>query len=171
MISPVRIAEAEQHHFPAIRAVELAAFETLRHAGAVSGEAEASDDEELGRYQQHGILIAAFADDNHLVGYAGALLAEGFLHIGEMDVHPDWQRRGIGRQLMETLLSIGGDRQLAGATLTTDRLAPFNAPFYQSLGFRSIERARCPMRLAKILDAEIARGFDPDRRIAMILPF
>lgn len=86
-------------------------------------------------------------------------------------MHPDWQRKGIGRRLMAALLQGGRGRRLFGATLTTDRFAPFNAPFYASLGFHIAEADACPPRLAKILESEHRNGLDPLRRIAMVIRF
>ena len=175
MKASVEIAEPSRHHFPALQALELAAFETLRQAGAVSGMARASSDDDLQRYRDHGFLIAAFADQHRPVGYAGAVRIEAYLHIGEIDVHPDWQRQGIGRRLMEHLLAHGRGSNLSGATLTTDRLAPFNADFYRSIGFHLLEQADCPPYLSQILDTEIAKGLakglDPSRRVGMMLTF
>lgn len=169
--SNMLIRHATRADFDALRTIELASFETLRAAGAVSGEADSSSDEELQHYLDHVLLYAACDDDDLPVGYAGAYVAESSLHIGEMDVHPDFQRRGLGRRLMETLLAEGRARKLGQATLTTDRFAPFNASFYASLGFQLLEREQCSARLRAILDAEAEKGLDPLRRVGMLLPF
>ncbi|MBL0371107.1 GNAT family N-acetyltransferase [Rhizobium sp. KVB221] len=165
------IRPAISSDFAALNAIELDAFETLRAAGAVFGEAIASGDEELLRYLETGVLLAAVNGGDVSVGYAGALCGDGWLHIGELDVHPDWQRRGIGRRLMRAMLDEGRARGLACATLTTDRFAPFNAAFYSTLGFRMLEASELPDRLAAILAKEHAAGLDPARRVAMQLDF
>lgn len=165
------IRHATQDDFDTLRTIELASFETLRATGAVSGEPDSSSDEELQHYLDHALLYAACNDDDVPVGYAGAYVAENALHIGEMDVHPDAQRKGLGRRLMETLLAEGRSRKLVEATLTTDRLASFNAPFYASLGFRLLERDECSPRLRAILDSEAQKGLDPRRRVGMVLAF
>ncbi|TCU28943.1 putative N-acetyltransferase YhbS [Rhizobium azibense] len=165
------IKQASRDHFCALRTIELASFETLRDAHAVSGEPSASSDEELQQYLDHGFLYAVFDENGVPVGYGGAYVTEGWLHIGEIDVHPSWQQKGLGRRLMETLLSEGRSRQLGGATLTTDRFAPFNAPFYTSLGFQLIARDKCSPRLRSVLRSEVEKGADPLRRVAMVLMF
>jgi GNAT superfamily N-acetyltransferase len=104
-------------------------------------------------------------------GWCGGYEIDGWLHIAEIDVHPAWQRKGIGRQLIHALLDEGRRRGFRGATLTTDRFAAFNAPFYQSLGFRSSGLHDAMPHLDAILEAEIAMGLDPHRRVAMALPF
>ncbi|MHC2364178.1 GNAT family N-acetyltransferase [Rhizobium leguminosarum] len=165
------IRSATSSDFNALRSIELASFETLRHAGAVSGAPSASSDEELQCYLDHGLLYVACDQSGAAVGYCGGYVAETFVHIGEMDVHPDSQRKGLGRKLLMTLIDQGRARKLDGATLTTDRLAPFNAPFYTSLGFQLLEREAAPPRLRKILEAEVEKGLDARRRVAMALPF
>jgi len=165
------IGKAGREHFGAIRAIELAAFETLFAVGAVSGQATASTDAELQTYLDAGFLYAAFDDAARVIGYGGGYVAGPDLHIGELDVHPDWQRQGIGRRIVTAMLQEARARQLDGVTLTTDRFAPFNAPFYASLGFRGVEGEACPPRLRAILDAEHAGGLDPLRRLAMVLAF
>lgn len=167
----ITIKPGTAEHFAALREIEIASFETLRLAGAVTGPATASDDSELQNYLNAQLLYVAFNTQNEPLGYAGAYIDEGWLHIAEIDVHPDWQRRGIGRQLMNVLLSEAQTRNLKGATLTTDSQAAFNAPFYASLKFQIIEKNECPPRLKAILDAEKAKGLNPHRRVAMVVAF
>jgi predicted N-acetyltransferase YhbS len=150
--------------FKRIQEIELAAFETLRAAGAVSGEAEASSDQELLVYLEDGLLLGAFDAVGELLGYAGAYMAGTELHIGEMDVDPRFQR------LISAFLEEGGRRSLEAVTLTTDRHAPFNAPFYASMGFQLLAGKEIPERLKAILESEAAKGLDPLRRVAMIYP-
>lgn len=168
---PVSIRRATQGDFDAIRAVELAAFETLRDAGGVNGKPVASSHDALQGYLDHCLLYVACHADGTLVGFCGAYVAEPWLHVGEIDVHPDWQRRGVGRKLMLAVLDEGRTRDLDGATLTTDRFAAFNAPFYASLGFIHVSKHDCPPRLVAILDSETEMGMDPRRRAAMALTF
>lgn len=154
-----------------LQAIELASFETLRNFGAVHGEAEASSDAELQKYLDHGLLRVVSDEGDTVVGYCGGYVAGNWLHIAEMDVHPAWQRRGFGRRLMKSMIDEAQARRLKGATLTTDRLAPFNAPFYASLGFVLVEKTECDQRLQDILSQEAGKGLDPARRIAMVLEF
>lgn len=163
------IEAAERQHFPQLRQVELSAFETLRSAGAVSGEPMASTDEELQRYLDDGLLYVAIDDDGDPVGYVGATIVaeENCIHVGEMDVHPAFQGKGIGRRLLLAILNAARLRGLTFATLTTDRIAPFNARFYQTLGFALVEGTERSHRLTTILEEEIAKGLDPSRRCAM----
>ncbi|MGQ9368151.1 GNAT family N-acetyltransferase [Azospirillum sp. ST 5-10] len=167
----IRVGKANRDHFSVLRTLELASFETLRAAGAVIGEATASSDEELQQYLNADLLFAAFDEQAMPVGYGGGYTEESWLHIAELDVHPNFQRKGIGRQIANALLNEGRARNLKGATLTTDRFAPFNATFYISLGFRPIPNDALPERLRAALRTEKEKGLDPRRRVAMMLMF
>ncbi|MCO6186652.1 GNAT family N-acetyltransferase [Rhizobium sp. L1K21] len=163
----IAIRPAGREHFKDIQNVELAAFETLRAAGAVFGSPMASSDAELERCFNDGFLLGAFTHAERLIGYASAYIVENEIYVAELDVHPDFQRQGIGRRLMMALLSEAATRGFVSATLTTDRLAPFNMPFYAALGFKVVEPAVCPAYLLAILNRQIAAGLDPARRVAM----
>ncbi|QHM75474.1 hypothetical protein C7M52_01428 [Mixta theicola] len=165
------IKPATRQMFAALRAIELASFTTLRAAGAVTGRATASSAEDLQRYLAAGLLWAALTPEALPVGFLGAYQQQGWLHIAEMDVDPVWQRQGIGRGLMAQAIKEGRARKLRGVTLTTDRFAPFNAPFYAALGLHIVARDECPERLKAILAAESAAGFDARRRVAMMMLF
>jgi Predicted acetyltransferase len=161
------ITLARPEHFASLRAIELAAFKTLRQAGAMTGPASASSIEELSDFSRNGLLFAACTSDSVPVGFIAGQIADEWLHIAEMDVHPNWQRHGVGKQLMQAILRIGQQRGLTGATLTTDKMAAFNARFYATLGFEIVEGEARPSHLAAISEDEIANGFDPARRVAM----
>ncbi|TDK29874.1 GNAT family N-acetyltransferase [Rhizobium deserti] len=165
------VKPATRDDFPVLRSIELAAYETLRAAGAVAGDPSVSDDKDLHRYCEQQLLYAASPPGGDIVGWCGGYAIDGWLHVAEMDVHPDWQGKGIGRRLIQTLLDDARTRELKGATLTTDRQAAFNAPFYLSIGFRLVHPQDTTPHLWAILDEEIAAGLDPLRRAAMMLSF
>lgn len=163
-----RIQSAGPQHFSQLRNVELQAFRTLLAAGAVQGVPVASSDEDLMHFFDQRLLFAAFDLTGRPVGYVGGYETEdGSVHVAEMDVDPDMQRRGIGRCLMETMIEQARLRGVARVTLTTDRLADFNAPFYAKLGFQIVEETEMPARLTQVLREEVAKGLDPARRCAM----
>lgn len=167
----ITIGAAKPEHFSSLRAIELAAFETLREAGAVSGQAVANSLREFLDFSRDGLLLAAFVTDSTPVGFIAGNYENGWLHIAEIDVHPDWQRRGIGRLLVQAILADGQQRGLAGATLTTDNVAAFNAKFYAALGFEIVEGKSCPPHLVTQKAEEVKMGFDPARRVGMRMKF
>lgn len=167
----ITISAAKPEHFSSLRAIELAAFETLREAGAVTGQAVANSLKEFHDFSRDGLLLAAFAADLTPVGFVAGNYENIWMHIAEIDVHPDWQRRGTGRLLMQAILDHGQQRGLAGATLTTDNMAAFNAKFYAALGFEIVEGQSCPPHLMIQKAEEVKMGFNPARRVAMRLNF
>ncbi|NEW87941.1 GNAT family N-acetyltransferase [Rhodopseudomonas sp. WA056] len=162
---------ARSDDFDSIQKVEIASFATLQKAGAIDGTPSSSTTAQLQDYLDHALLYVACGPTGATVGFCGGYVAGRFLHVGEMDVLPGFQRRGLGRRLLTTLLDEARARMLDGATLTTDRFAPFNAPFYATFGFRVLEGDHLPERLRKILDAEIESGLDRTRRVGMALRF
>jgi len=164
----IAIRPALPEHFAALRAIELAAFETLRDAGAVAGQACAASLADFNDFSRDGLLLAAFTSDAVPVGFVAGRFEGRWLHIAEIDVHPDWQRHGAGRLLMQAAIFTGQQRGLVGATLTTDNLAAFNARFYATLGFEIVEGHSRPPHLVSLNREEIAQGFNPARRVTML---
>ncbi|OSN06721.1 acetyltransferase [Lonsdalea britannica] len=167
----ITISAAQPDHYSSLRAIELAAFETLREAGAVTGQAVANSLKVFYDFSRDGLLLAAFTPDSIPVGFIAGNFEDIWLHIAEIDVHPNLQRNGVGRLLMQALLSSGQQLGLAGATLTTDNIVAFNAKFYASLGFEIVEGQSCPPHLISQKAEEIKMGFNPARRVAMRLKF
>ncbi|MCA1675418.1 MAG: GNAT family N-acetyltransferase [Actinobacteria bacterium] len=86
--------------------------------------------------QQHAWV---FADD------AGATVAfiliasvDGDCHIEQVSVRPSHSRRGIGRELIEHAAGAARAKGQHALTLTTFRDVPWNAPYYERLGFTAL---------------------------------
>ena len=79
--------------------------------------------------------VIAWADER-VVGYAGIWLMVDDAHITTFGVHPDWRRRGIGRQLLSALLVQADELGAAEVTLEVrvSNLAAQN--LYRGQGFR-----------------------------------
>lgn len=102
---------------------------------------------------------------------AGFLVAEPFrreLHIWEMDVAPQFQRRGIGAGLVRAAQIDARNTGFKALTLTTFRDVPWNAPFYARLGFEEVTAIDAHLRLAGELANEADDGLPIERRCAMI---
>lgn len=102
-------------------------------------------------------------DDGRVCGFLLGEAAGSDFHIWEIAVHRDYQRQGIGRKLVETVLDEAARRGFSQATLTTDRTLAWNAPWYRGLGFREIAVGELSPRLAAQLGCETV----PQRRCAM----
>ena len=73
--------------------------------------------------------------DSTVVGFLLASFHNPYFHIDEIDVDPEYGRQGIGREMMTVVLTQAKDLGYEQASLTTFVHIPWNAPFYQSLGF------------------------------------
>ena len=149
--------------------IERAAAELFRGdpdlAGIDFNETWQAD--ELRRLIRKGHCLAAHLGDRPI----GFLASQPFgreLHIWEMSVHPDGQRRGIGKGLIRACLIDAANCGFKAVTLTTFRDLPWNGPFYRALGFEEVTALDAHPRLAGELANEIDDGLPADRRCAMI---
>lgn len=104
-----------------------------------------------------------------LIGFLSAEVFFDELHIWELSVHFDRQRKGIGHKLAQRALAEASLRGLGAVTLTTFGNVPWNAPFYARLGFKILEGYDVSPRLSAILHAEIEQGLPREQRRAMRL--
>jgi ribosomal protein S18 acetylase RimI-like enzyme len=114
------------------------------------------------------VLVWVSVDEADMaVGFLEAEPIGDWLHIWELSVHPQAQRQGRARALVEAACGHARAAGLARVSLTTDREIAFNAPMYRRMGFAELEPSAHPDWLAALLAREAAHGFDPARRIAM----
>jgi ribosomal protein S18 acetylase RimI-like enzyme len=113
------------------------------------------------------VWVAEVGSDG-LVGFLSAEPFERELHIWELSVHKAWQRRGIGRSLIQSAHGYAAENGLAALTLTTFSDVPWCAPAYSRLGFETVQKP--DRRLQYALDAEASHGLPIERRVAMRLP-
>jgi predicted N-acetyltransferase YhbS len=166
------IRAAKPDELDALTAIERDAAISLIEAGVPLPDAgSATPLDVLAQARAEGLLFVAVDADDRPVGFLICGEQDGALYIGELDVVRTWQRRGIGRALVEKALEEVRSRRLWGAMLTTDRFAAFNAPFYASFGFSEPAPADMPVSLAATLAEEAAAGHDPARRTGMLLRF
>lgn len=101
-------------------------------------------------------------------GEAGAIgelrgeVAGDALHIVELAVAREFQRRGLGRALLDFVADAARARGLRAITLTTFRHVAWNAPFYARYGFVELRDSELDARLRQTVEAEEARGL-PNR--------
>jgi GNAT superfamily N-acetyltransferase len=154
---------------PRLTEIELDAFATLAEALGISDAAQALPHDILRKALEAGLLIVAADANGYPVGFLAAEEIQDTLYVTELDVSRDWQRKGVGRRLMSQAVEMTRTRRLSALTLTTDRHVPFNAPFYQSIGFKTVDGDAMPPFLRAKIDDEVSNGMDPERRVAMML--
>lgn len=164
----IRLADCE--HLLAIPAIEIA-------AAAIFPEADlpakvrylVTEDELLRQAQSEDRLWVALADDRTPVGFAMADIVDGVAHLDEMDVLPEFARQGIGTRLVRTFIDWARSADFPTVTLITFRHLPWNAPFYEKMGFVRMKPAELGEELAFLLAEEGTAGIDMRKRLCMKL--
>jgi len=153
----------------AMPAIERAAADLFTHDPGLEDfdPGDTWTPEEMRRFIRKGHCLVAHVGEV----MAGFLVAEPFrreLHIWEMDVHPRFQRRGIGAGLVRAAQIDARNTGFRALTLTTFRDLAWNAPFYARLGFEEVTALDAHLRLSGELANEADDGLPMDRRCAMI---
>jgi peroxiredoxin/GNAT superfamily N-acetyltransferase len=154
-------------HLPAIEEAAARVFEPL--ALQVLGEAgDGVSPAAFAAAQEAGLLWVAATPEGTPVGFALVELREpGAAHLRELDVLPEHGRRGAGRRLVREVQSWARQRGFSSVTLTTFRDVPWNAPWYQRLGFRVLAPGELSPALRQVLTEEVRGGIGPEGRVAM----
>ncbi|HEX4255195.1 MAG TPA: GNAT family N-acetyltransferase [Streptosporangiaceae bacterium] len=164
----MRIRPATPADFPVLQDIERSAGEAFRAIGMP----EIADDApftvaELTAYQQAARAWVTANSDDHPIAYLVADPVDGNLHIEQVSVHAAWARHGLGRALIEHAASVAAAAGQPALTLTTFTEVPWNAPYYQRLGFRPLPESEVTPGLLAIRQTEAAHGLDRWPRLSM----
>jgi ribosomal protein S18 acetylase RimI-like enzyme len=91
-----------------------------------------------------------------------------YLHIHELSVDPGHGRKRLGSALVRLVIAAAERQMRSGVSLTTFRDVPFNAPFYEKLGFSAIADAAADPHLAARLETECPEGVPLSSRVLMV---
>jgi len=116
--------------------------------------------------QKHGLLWVAAVDEKP-IGFALVEMIGELPHLEELDVLPDYGRQGIGANLVRTICDWVCASGIPAVTLTTFRDIPWNAPFYQKLGFRILEVEELTPSQLQIVEEEERHGLKRELRVLM----
>ncbi|RLL97790.1 hypothetical protein CFD26_106636 [Aspergillus turcosus] len=109
----------------------------------------------------------AVTSDNTAVGFIAVQVLDGMLYIAEMDVHEDWQRRGIARMMLEKVEGLARERGYEYVSLTTYRDLEFNGRFYARMGFEEVDADKAGEGHQQELEEQARCGHDRAKRCAM----
>jgi GNAT superfamily N-acetyltransferase len=162
------IRQATEADLPVLQDIERAAGQVFHNFGM----AEIANDEppsltELRRYRDTGMAWVSVDAEDRPVAYVIAEMVDRNLHIEQISVHSAYARRGIGRELLEHVASWAIAHGIPALTLTTFTEIPWNAPYYERCGFRTITDAQSGPELRDIRKTEAARGLDRWPRTSM----
>ncbi|HYM48453.1 MAG TPA: ribosomal protein S18-alanine N-acetyltransferase [Burkholderiaceae bacterium] len=79
-----------------------------------------------------------FEGPSGVVGHGVMSIAAGECHLLNICVHPDWQRRGLGRQLVVFMLDIARQHHVRTALLEVRVSNTVAHRLYASLGFNEV---------------------------------
>jgi GNAT superfamily N-acetyltransferase len=165
----IRFARAED--LPVLQEVEVAAGAVFRDLGM---DMVADDDppaiDDLRAFQEAGRAWVFTDSADRPVAYLLVESVDGYAHIEQVSVHPEHARHGVGRRLLEVAEEWARTRGLAGLTLTSYADVPWNAPYYERLGFRTLNDGDLTDGLRAIRQHEADRGLDAWPRVAMLRP-
>lgn len=120
------------------------------------------------------ILVAAGGDEAPagFLAHASGALVDGTLslHVGELDVDPAWQGRGVASALLDALGARAKAEGRGALTLTTYGDVAWNAPFYARRGFRLLASEDWPAICRGERHRMAALGYDTAARVAMVRP-
>ncbi|WP_369310739.1 GNAT family N-acetyltransferase [Providencia rettgeri] len=111
----------------------------------------------------------AVNDNGEPIGFINAENHHDSLHICEVSVCQQWQGQGLGKKLIKQVLDAALARNMKTVTLTTCRDVPWNAPYYQRLGFEILDDSQLTELLRDILQDEVDAGFQKRDRCAMAI--
>jgi GNAT superfamily N-acetyltransferase len=164
MIRPAAAGDVE-----AIRQVERRAGELFREIGM----AEVADEE-----LPSPSLVAGFVRDGRAWVDERDGMVAGFIvvrrladacHVVQVSIDPAYRGQRIGAALIRHLEPWAVSHGLDALTLTTFEHVPWNAPYYERLGFEQLAPSAMTVGLAAVFEEE-GRAFAAGTRVAMRRP-
>lgn len=116
---------------------------------------------------QAGRVWVAVDDRDLSVGYAIAQVVDGNAYLQQIDVHPAYGRRGVGRELVERVCVWAKKQNYQRIVLSTFLDIEWNAPFYAKLGFQILAEVELSSGFQQIRRKEAEAGLPIDRRMMM----
>ncbi|GAB2582338.1 GNAT family N-acetyltransferase [Kribbella endophytica] len=166
---PIRLAAPGE--LPLLQALETAGGELFRAIGMTDIADHAPPPLHVLRtYQRAGRAWVAAGTADQPIGYILVKVVDGAAHIEQVTVHPDHQRQGLGRALIDTADRWASENSLPALTLSTFREVAWNAPYYASLGFRMLPEDELTPGLLRLRAEESEIGLDPAARVFMRRP-
>ncbi|MFD4365929.1 GNAT family N-acetyltransferase [Rhodococcus sp. NPDC058521] len=159
---------AKPTDLPLLQQIEVAAGTPFRDIGmsAIADDPPPSL-AELSEYLDADHIWVATDGNDDPVAYALMEVVDGAAHIEQVSVHPKHSRRGLGAHLIDEIDAWAAGHHLPALTLTTFADVPWNAPYYERLGFHRLADDDVTPRLARIREDEARHGLDAWPRVTM----
>jgi GNAT superfamily N-acetyltransferase len=159
----IRLARTQElSRLPAIEMAAAQRFLTSPHPNAAEGFPISVA--LLQTWLAHDGVWVAEAANGELAGFAAWVPLSMDMYIVELDVHPAHAGHRVGAQLLDALSSLGNQLGFARLVLRTFSDVPWNAPYYQRLGFDALREHEEHPELASVRKHESSVGLDSTRR-------
>ena len=169
-MDPIAIELAREEHLAHIPGIELAGATLFAEADLpqeVRYRVTAVTD--LRDAFNEGRIWVAIHGSRQTVGFAMAEIVDRQAYLTELDVLPEFGRQGIGSRLVRAVEAWAKTSDFESLSLITFRHLPWNAPFYEKLGFSIINSAEHGPELLGLMEEERQVGINMDNRVAMKL--
>ncbi|MEO9904447.1 GNAT family N-acetyltransferase [Nisaea sp.] len=166
---PCRLARPDEIEI--VRDIQRAAGRMFLETPYPEAAGDPVDDAEtLAAAQDNWWLWVAVDADDRPVGVAHLKILGDGLHLRELDVHPDHAGARRGAAILDAVERFFAGRGIPNISLTTFIDVPWNAPYYERIGFSIVAPNEMdePLRLA--WQSEVA-NFPSEKRVAMRKPF
>lgn len=155
---------------PALASIEIEAAKRFLGTGLVDHLRETSfDPASLKALIDCKQVWLACEPDNTPVGFIVVSVRGVIAYLEEMDVLPAHGRRGLGSSLVSTAKEWALDKGLEALILSTFESIPWNAPFYERLGFTVVPEELWSEDMLHLRAEEQERGLPLDKRVIMKL--
>jgi GNAT superfamily N-acetyltransferase len=163
-----RLRDLAERDLERLREIERAAGEAFRGIDmAMVADDEPPAVETLREYADAGRAWVATDSADLAVGYLLLDILDGDAHIEQVSVVPACSGRGIGRTLIDHAAEWAVAQGFTALTLTTFADVPWNAPYYERLGFRALPADQLSPGLLDARRREAEHGLDAWPRLAM----
>jgi GNAT superfamily N-acetyltransferase len=138
----VSVRQARLEDVGRLQAIQLAAGDAFRDVGMPAvADSPPLPAESLSGYRREGRAWVAADEYDEPVGFVVADVVDQRAHIEQVSVHPAHAGQRIGAMLLDHVAAWADEQGLTGLTLITFRGVPWNAPYYERLGFRELADA------------------------------
>ena len=160
------VRQARPEDVGRLQAIQLAAGDAFRDVGMPAvADSPPLPAESLSGYRRAGRAWVAADEYDEPVGFVVADVVDESVHIEQVSVHPAHAGKRIGAMLLDHVADWAREQHLKGMTLITFRGVPWNAPYYERLGFRELSEAEVSPGLAA---RKAAEGGNLSARVCML---
>jgi len=161
----IRLAEIED--LPALLAIEKKAGEKYIEFGLAYLENITLPIETLVEAQGDGRVWVITTLVGEMVGFAVVSTDNEQLHLEEIDIEQAHGRQGLGKALINAICDWAKTAGFKTMSLSTFRDIPWNAPYYERLGFRIVPESEFTEYFLEIQETEEKLGLPNSQRVIM----